>query len=491
MKSSVVLPLLVLGAACNVPIATAQFVGSFAPTGSLTTERASHTATLLPNGKVLVAGGWATLAGWPVWASAELYDSSTGTFSATGGMTTPRTGHTATLLPDGRVLIAGGGATVNMDGSAQASAELYDPSAGSFAATGSMADGRSGHTATLLNTGQVLITGGSNYAVGGIPNYLAAAELYDPLTGHFKPTGSMYAARAGHAATLLANGKVLIDGGGAGDSEPSPELYDPATGTFSVTGPSASPEGWLIPGSASLLPNGKVLETLAFPGDFDNHSEMYDPNAGTFSATANMTTNRGYRTATLLPAGKVLIDGRDDTHFGGSSEVYDPVTGTFTATTGMFPQSEEGHTSTLLPDGTVLLAGGWICCGFSVANAEIYRPAVLAPAPVLFSLSGDGKGQGAVWNAITGQLASANAPATAGDVLAMYTASLFEGGVVPPQVAIGGKLADVLYFGGAPGYPGYYQVNFRVPSGVAPGSGVPVRLTYIGRPSNAVTVGVQ
>jgi hypothetical protein len=486
MKTRLLLLLYVVGISGH-----AQPLGTFGPTGYLTTDRTSHAATLLTNGKVLVAGGWATLAGLPVWASAELYDPSAKTFSATGNMTTPRTGHTATLLPDGTVLIAGGGATVDVGygGSAQASAELYDPSAGTFVASGSMTDGRSEHTATLLNTGQVLITGGYNYATAGIQNYLATAELYDPLTGHFAVTGSMNTARAWHVATLLANGKVLIDGGGNGNSDPIPELYDPATGMFSLTGPSASPEYWLVPGSASLLPSGKVLETLAFPGDFDNHSEVYDPNAGTFSATANMTMNRGYRTATLLPEGKVLIDGRDDTHFGGSSELYDPVTGAFTATTGMFPQSEEGHTATLLPDGTVLLAGGWICCGFSVANAEIYLPAVSTSSPVLYSLPGGT--QGAIWHATTGQIASAGSPAVAGDVLSMYTTSLFEGGVIPPQVAIGGRLAEILFFGDAPGYPGFNQVNIRVPGGVAPGSDVPVRLTYLGRSSNEVTIAIQ
>jgi hypothetical protein len=118
MKSCSVLLLLAAG---NVSIATAQPLGAFAPAGYLTTERTFHTAILLTNGKVLVAGGWATLAGLPVWASAELYDPSTGAFSATGSMTTPRTGHTATLLPDGKVLIAGGDATMNAgsNGSAQ------------------------------------------------------------------------------------------------------------------------------------------------------------------------------------------------------------------------------------------------------------------------------------------------------------------------------------------------------------------------------------
>jgi uncharacterized protein (TIGR03437 family) len=106
-------------------------------------------------------------------------------------------------------------------------------------------------------------------------------------------------------------------------------------------------------------------------------------------------------------------------------------------------------------------------------------------------MSGDGTGQGAIWHSDTGMIASSANPATAGDVLSMYTTSLFEGGVIPPPVAIGGQLAGVLYFGDAPGYPGYFQVNFRMPTGVAAGSAVPVRLTYLNRPSNAVTIGVQ
>ena len=116
---------------------------------------------------------------------------------------------------------------------------------------------------------------------------------------------------------------------------------------------------------------------------------------------------------------------------------------------------------------------------------------MLVPAVVLFSLSGDGQGQGAIWHTATGQIASSNNPTVAGEILSMYTTSLVEGGVIPPQVAIDGKLAEILYFGDAPGYPGYNQVNFRVPNGVEPGSAVSVRLTYIGRPSNAVTIGVR
>jgi uncharacterized protein (TIGR03437 family) len=110
---------------------------------------------------------------------------------------------------------------------------------------------------------------------------------------------------------------------------------------------------------------------------------------------------------------------------------------------------------------------------------------------VLFSLAGDGQSQGDIWHAATGQIAAANNPAVAGEALSMYTTNLVHGGVMPPQIAIGGRLAEILFFGDAPGYPGYFQVNFRVPSGVAPGSAVSVHLTYLGRPSNEVTIAAQ
>ena len=159
------------------------------------------------------------------------------------------------------------------------------------------------------------------------------------------------------------------------------------------------------------------------------------------------------------------------------------------------PTARELHTATLLNDGRVLIAGGdderyWIPETI-LSSAELYTPAVLVPAPALLSLSGNGKGQGAIWHSATGQIASPQNPAAAGEVLSMFTTSLMEGGVVPPQVAIGGKLAEILFFGDAPEYPGYFQVNFRVPTGLASGSAVAVRLTYLGRPSNAVTIGVQ
>jgi len=151
-----------------------------------------------------------------------------------------------------------------------------------------------------------------------------------------------------------------------------------------------------------------------------------------------------------------------------------------------------GHSATLLFDGRVLMSGGMVADDNDSNNtAELYTPQLSAPAPALFSLAGGGTGQGAIWHADTGKIASSANPATAGDVLSMYTTSLFEGAAIAPQVAIGGQPAGILFFGDAPGYPGYFQVNFRMPSGVGPGSAVPVQMTYLGRPSNAVTIGVH
>ena len=467
--------------------ARAQTAGGFTATGSMTTPRQFHTATLLTNGKVLITGGMGTNCGG---TCAELYDPSAGTFTATGTMASPRFEHTATLLPSGRVLIAGG--AFGQDNSALNRAELYDPATGTFSPTGSMTSARYFHTATLLNNGQVLIAGG--YASGGVP----LAELYDPSTGTFTSTGLTDDGET--TATLLPNGNVLYADSGIA------ELYDPATGTFTHTGdpidPGAQP-------AAVLLTNGKVLIAggdigAGFEGTFS--ASIYDPATGAFSITGSMTAGIDtFMASALLPDGTVLISGENRTSGCenspsgclGTAELYDPITGTFSSPGNS--QSEEGHAETLLPDGTLLISGGWYFCGFmpapgcggTLANAEIYHPGVLVSAPALFSLSGDGVGQGAIWHSTTGEIASVSNPAIAGEALSMYAANLVEGGVIPPQVAIGGKLAEILYFGDAPGYPGYFQINFRVPAGVAAGIAVSVRLSYIGRSSNAVAIGVQ
>ena len=246
---------------------------------SMTRQRAAHTATLLPNGKVLVAGGFA--GDEHSLASAEVFDLATGIFASAGDMSAPRAGHTATLLPNGKVLIAGG-----YNGNYLASAELYDPAAGTFTSTSRMVTARNGHVAILLPNGKVLLAGG----VGVGWTFLADAELYDPATNTFTATGNMLAARESHTATLLANGRVLIAGGHRGRRAAitiysSAEIYDPATGRFSVTGDMTRIRH---KHEAVLLADGRVL-IIGGADERDGRpaytsAEIYNPARGTFTA---------------------------------------------------------------------------------------------------------------------------------------------------------------------------------------------------------------
>jgi hypothetical protein len=203
-----------------------------------------------------------------------------------------------------------------------------------------------------------------------------------------------------------------------------------------------------------------------------------------------MNTARESHTATLLPDGTVLVAGGFGGQILSSVELYDPITGTFTGA-GSLITERCCHTATLLNDGTVLIAGGFSFGSGDTTSAERYTPSVPTPAPVLFSVSGDGQGQGMILHGATHQTVSPNNPATAGENLDIYSVGLTDGSVIPPQVIIGGRMADVVSFGNAPGWPGVSQINVRVPSGIASDPGVSVRLIYLGRTSNEVRIAIQ
>jgi N-acetylneuraminic acid mutarotase len=339
--------------------------GSVNSVRSMTTQRAAHTATLLPDSKVLVAGGFT--GGENSLASAEVFDPVTNTFASAGNMNAARAGHTATPLPNGKVLIAGG-----YNGSYLASAEVFDPATRKFTPTSRMVTARSGHVAMLLRNGKVLLAGGTS--VGW--TFLADAELYDPATNTFTATGSMETARESHTATLLANGKVLVIGGHRGRRpsvtiHSSAEIYDPAAGTFTAAGNMTRVRH---KHEATLLTDGRIL----IAGGSDERdgrgaytsAEIYNPTTGAFTATGNMNAAR-YKlqgTSALLTDGKVLIAGG-----ANRAEVFDPATNTFSYASGSLGTTRLFATATRLQNGQVLITGGYDDNNAVSSNAWIYR----------------------------------------------------------------------------------------------------------------------
>jgi N-acetylneuraminic acid mutarotase len=287
-------------------------------------SRSGHAATLLSDGHVLVVGGATYTSQFVILASAELYDPATDAWTFAGALNQARDGPTATLLLDGRVLVAGGSdssGTFN-------TVEVYDPLTRAWSMTGSLHTSRDGYSATLLPNGKVLVAGGAF----AFTNDLSSAELYDPASGTWTLTGSMATARSGHTATLLPNGKVLVAGGYYTNSLSTAELYDPATGTWTVTGSMASKRSLH---TATLLPNGQVL--VAAGGEYVDSTiiylssaELYDPATGAWTPATPLITARASHEATMLLDGRVLVTGgfsADELNFlPVSAELYDAST---------------------------------------------------------------------------------------------------------------------------------------------------------------------
>jgi len=415
MVSSVVLA---LAAMLNLSVTQRAAATSFTTTGALSGNRAGHTATLLPNGKVLVFGGFN---GVLRLTTSELYNPATGVWAPTGPLTIGRTTQTATLLSNGKVLATGG--HISAAGST-ATCELYNPATGAWIGTGTLGTARGNHTATLLLNGKVLVAGGFNRNTASV---VGTSELYDPATGTWTPTGSLATARDYHTATLLLNGKVLVAGGApdaAGYSSfSSAEVYDPVTGTWTTIGPMGSARQ---AHTATLLPNGRVLVAGgADVGYFNSGAELYDPAAQTWTATGSMGSARGIHTATLLPDGKVLAAGGNFNSFSAptivassSTELYDPATGNWAAS-GPLNAARSTHVATLLPNGKVLVAAGYyVNNNVQLLSAELYdsaaggislvNPVKLPGGAFQFAFTGASNGTNTVLATTNPALPSAN-----------------------------------------------------------------------------------
>ncbi|MEO8432974.1 MAG: kelch repeat-containing protein [Acidobacteriota bacterium] len=361
------------------------FCGSVTP---MTAARKWHTATRLPNGKVLIAGGHD---GTAALSSAELFDPATGAFTATGSMSVARVLHSATLLNDGTVLVVGGGS--DFATGTLASAEIYNPGTGLFTPTGSLTgNSRQGHGAVRLNDGRVLVAGG--FTIDSGISGLATAELYNPGAGTFSATaGNMTHDRVGDfTTTLLADGRVLFTGGGrnfVGGPVADGELFDPASTTFSAAAtPMNSRRG---KHTAVLQTNGQVF--LAGGEDditFLSSTEYFDPTTNSFVVSLStqpvLLTPREAHTATRLMDDRVLEAGGQTiagvvTSPLATSEIYDPYGAVSVSANAALVGPRQIHTATSLADDTVLLAGGTASPATVLSTAEVFYPAYFTATP--------------------------------------------------------------------------------------------------------------
>jgi hypothetical protein len=344
---------------------------TFSSAGNMTTERYAMSVTQLQNGMILIAGGQGPGSG--TLASAELYNPATGTFTATGSLTHARYLHTATLLNNGKVLIVGGFSS----GDVRDDSELYDPATGLFTPTGSLITARVWHTANVIttgaNAGNVIVIGGQS----GSGGTLASAEIYNVAAGTFSEPGiNLTHARYGHTATVLNNGEILVVGGfSSGNTRSVSELFNPQLLTFSDSGSTLVPTAFH---TATLLLNGNVLISGGNQGTGSNYitmGQIYNPTTGAFTATGNFVSPRQSPATAMLNDGTVLMAGGYKSGYLATAEVYNPSTNAWTATGSMANAREQEYLVAAPVLGNVdnvLVAGGRNTTG-DLQSAELYK----------------------------------------------------------------------------------------------------------------------
>ncbi len=343
---------------------TPTLVAQSSSARSMTMARALHTATVLHDGRVLIVGGYTALD--VDTASAEIFDPTTNAFSPTGSLNTARHGHSATLLPDGRVLVIAG-----YHNGWLSSAEIYDPATGQWSITQPIFAHGTDHTATLLKDGRVLVMAGSPQS-GGSPTPDDRVEIFDPTTNRWQRAALHQNTYGSHIATLLTDGRVLIAGGLA-----DPAIYDPASDTWQPAGRLAVSR-WSA--QAVQLQDGRVL-LIGGRAPFEEERtidsvEIYEPVGNTWRQAAPLAQARYLHTTTLLPDGRVLVTGggrlldnswHDPEAILGSVEIYDPASDTWSALPPL-QQVRADHTATLLPDGRVFVADGF-ATGYTILDS--------------------------------------------------------------------------------------------------------------------------
>ncbi|MHB8771067.1 MAG: kelch repeat-containing protein [Syntrophales bacterium] len=341
---------------------THTYTGTFTSVGPTRARRYRHNSTLMPDGRVLIVGGTTTTT-WEPLASSEWFNPATGSFTDGPTFTTPRLNQGQVLLPDGKLLVIGGSQADTAPNQAYNTAELYDPATGVVSPAGTMATPRGFATATLLADGRVLVAGGYLSAS------LASAELWDPRTKTFSPAGSMGTPRSYHTATLLPDGRVMIVGGRAGSSETaSVELFDPATNSFVSLG---SLPDTRSSHDALLLPDGRVLVVGGHTGSGVTASILAITPGGAITAVGNLQNAESGGTLVRLHNGKALLVGGSAFTYP-APEIIDLTT---FATTTTLPLTEprsyvQGHA---LRDGSVFVGIGISATTTATNHGDLYR----------------------------------------------------------------------------------------------------------------------